>query len=75
MDSNFSKRKLLLSRSKSLSLIVCDSRSEIYSIYPNKFVQMDEKRIHVLNTLFAQPETYILACVISFFTTSDAYTK
>lgn len=50
-------------------------RSEIYSIYPNKFVQMDDKRIYVLNTLFAQPETYILACVTSFFTTSESYTK
>ncbi|XP_017484723.1 PREDICTED: cytosolic purine 5'-nucleotidase-like, partial [Rhagoletis zephyria] len=47
--------------------------SEIYSMYPNKFVQLDENRIYVLNTLFNQPETYLLACVIDFFSNSPHY--
>ncbi|KPM05513.1 cytosolic purine 5'-nucleotidase-like protein [Sarcoptes scabiei] len=49
--------------------------SEIYAIYPNKFVQLDESRIYVLNTLFAQPETYLLACVIDFFSNSPDYVR
>lgn len=49
--------------------------SEVYSIYPNKFIQLDEPRIYVLNTLFNQPETYLLACVIDFFNSSPNYTK
>ena len=50
-------------------------RSEIYSMYPNKFVQLDENRIYVLNTLFNQPETYLLACVIDFFSNSANYVR
>lgn len=42
-------------------------RSEIYDVYPNKFVHLDES-ILVLNTLFDLPETYLLACVIDYFT-------
>ncbi|KAH9403905.1 Cytosolic purine 5'-nucleotidase [Tyrophagus putrescentiae] len=49
--------------------------SEIYSMYPNKFVQLDENRIYVLNTLFNQPETYLLACVIDFFSNSPHYVR
>lgn len=30
-------------------------RSEIGDLYPNKFVNLDEKRIYVLNTLFHLP--------------------
>ncbi|RWS02534.1 cytosolic purine 5 -nucleotidase-like isoform x3, partial [Dinothrombium tinctorium] len=48
--------------------------SEIYNIYPNKFVLMDENRIAVLNTLFTQPETYLLACVIDYFSNSPEFT-
>jgi 5'-nucleotidase len=49
-------------------------QSEIYALYPNKFVQLDENRIYVLNTLFNLPETYLLACLIHFFTSSKEYT-
>ncbi|KAI2803130.1 Cytosolic purine 5'-nucleotidase [Blomia tropicalis] len=49
--------------------------SEIYAMYPNKFVQLDENRIYVLNTLFNQPETYLLACVIDFFSNSPNYVR
>lgn len=44
-------------------------------MYPNKFVQLDENRIYVLNTLFNQPETYLLACVIDFFSNSPNYVR
>lgn len=50
-------------------------RSEIYAFYPNKFVQLDENRIYIMNTLFALPETYLLACVIDFFSNSPNYVR
>lgn len=49
--------------------------SEIGDLYPNKFVNLDEKRIYVLNTLFHLPETYMLACLIDYFTTSKEYER
>ncbi|KAI1303093.1 Cytosolic purine 5'-nucleotidase [Halotydeus destructor] len=49
--------------------------AEIYSLYPNKFVQMDDARIHVLNTLFDQTETYLLACIIDFFSNRPEYQR
>lgn len=48
------------------------SSAELYSVYPNKFVQMDESRIYVLNTLFNQPETYLLACVVDYFSSKSS---
>ncbi|XP_046659094.1 cytosolic purine 5'-nucleotidase isoform X2 [Homalodisca vitripennis] len=49
--------------------------NEVYELYPNKFLQLDESRVYVLNTLFNLPETYLLACLIDFFTNSAQYTK
>lgn len=49
--------------------------SEIFSIYPNKFVQMNDSRIYVLNTLFNQPETCALAQVINYFSTNEDYDR
>ncbi|XP_018917824.2 cytosolic purine 5'-nucleotidase isoform X5 [Bemisia tabaci] len=49
--------------------------SQIYELYPNKFLQLDESRVYVLNTLFNLPETYLLACLIDFFTNSPQYTR
>lgn len=49
--------------------------SEIYALYPNKFIPLDESRVYVLNTLFNLPETYLLACLMDFFTNSPQYTK
>ncbi|CAG7717894.1 unnamed protein product [Allacma fusca] len=43
-------------------------QSEVYELYPNKFLALDESRVYVLNTLFNLPETYLLACLIDFFT-------
>lgn len=49
--------------------------SEIFNIYPNKFVQMNDSRIYVLNTLFNQPETCVLALVIDYFSTNADYDR
>ncbi|XP_031622776.1 cytosolic purine 5'-nucleotidase isoform X2 [Contarinia nasturtii] len=49
--------------------------SQVYELYPNKFLKLDESRVYVLNTLFNLPETYMLACLIDFFTNSPEYTR
>ena len=41
--------------------------------YPNKFIKLDDSRIYVLNTLFNLPETYLLSCLVEFFTNSPDY--
>lgn len=48
---------------------------EITRLYPNKYVQLDENRMYVLNTLFNIPETYMIACMIDFFTSKTDYVK
>ena len=50
-------------------------RAEIGEIYPNKFLQLDDSRIYVLNTLFNLPETYLLACIVDYFTNHPEYTR
>ncbi|XP_026683241.1 cytosolic purine 5'-nucleotidase-like isoform X4 [Diaphorina citri] len=49
--------------------------SQVYELYSNKFLQLDESRVYVLNTLFNLPETYLIACLINFFTNSPEYTS
>lgn len=49
-------------------------QSQVYELYPNKFLLLDESRVYVLNTLFNLPETYLLACLVDFFTNSPEYT-
>jgi len=49
--------------------------SEIAEKYPNKFLQLDDSRIYVLNTLFNLPETYLLACIVDYFTNHAQYTR
>lgn len=49
--------------------------SEIFNIYPNKFVQMNDSRIYVLNTLFNQPETCVLAQVIDYFSNHSEFDR
>nr|KAG5695822.1 hypothetical protein BaRGS_013420 [Batillaria attramentaria] len=46
---------------------------ELEELYPNKFVHFDESRFYVLNTLFNLPETYMLACIIDFFTAKQEF--
>ncbi|KAL5021491.1 hypothetical protein ScPMuIL_000646 [Solemya velum] len=48
---------------------------EVLSLYPNKFVQLDDNRLYVLNTLFNLPETYMLACLMDYFATTQEYTR
>lgn len=48
---------------------------EIRSLYPNKFIQINESRIFILNTLFNLPETYLLACLVDYFSNAEGYTK
>ncbi|KAH9630506.1 hypothetical protein HF086_000719 [Spodoptera exigua] len=49
--------------------------SQVYELYPNKFLTLDESRVYVLNTLFNLPETYLIACLIDYFTNSPQYTR
>ncbi|KAF8790224.1 Cytosolic purine 5'-nucleotidase like protein [Argiope bruennichi] len=49
------------------------NRSEIYNLYPNKFIQHHDNRIYILNTLFNLPEAYLLACLVDYFTNSSEY--
>ena len=56
-------------------LLIIIHSSEIYVTYPNKFLQLDESRVYVLNTLFNLPECYLLACLIDFFTRSNNYDR
>ena len=46
---------------------------EINERYPNKFIQLSEKRIYVYNTLFNLPEIYLLAGIIEYFIRSPDY--
>ncbi|XP_076461299.1 cytosolic purine 5'-nucleotidase-like isoform X2 [Babylonia areolata] len=48
-------------------------RTEIAELYPNKFIQLDDSRLYVLNTLFNLPETYMLACIIDYFTSKTEF--
>ncbi|EYC32967.1 hypothetical protein Y032_0002g536 [Ancylostoma ceylanicum] len=48
--------------------------SEIEEMYPNKYLQLSESRVFVLNTLFNLPETHLLAYLIDFFDTHPDYT-
>lgn len=49
--------------------------SEIYKLYPNKYLNYDDSRIYVLNTLFCLPEIYLLASLINYFTISPNYSR
>lgn len=48
-------------------------REEISLKYPNKFLQLDDSRIYVYNTLFNLPEIYLLSCVMDFFLNNPEY--
>lgn len=49
--------------------------NEIAEKYPNKFLQLEDSRIYVLNTLFNLPETYLLACIVDYFTNHAEYKR
>ncbi|XP_062138579.1 cytosolic purine 5'-nucleotidase isoform X2 [Drosophila sulfurigaster albostrigata] len=48
---------------------------QVYELYPNKFLKLDESRVYVLNTLFNLPETYLLACLVDFFNHSSEFVR
>ncbi|XP_036368203.1 cytosolic purine 5'-nucleotidase isoform X2 [Octopus sinensis] len=50
-------------------------QNEIARLYPNKFLQLNDNRCYVLNTLFNLPETYMLACIVDYFSHRKDYEK
>ena len=48
-------------------------REELSLKYPNKFIQLDDSRIYVYNTLFNLPEIYLLSCVMDYFLNNSEY--
>ncbi|XP_071090356.1 cytosolic purine 5'-nucleotidase-like [Haliotis cracherodii] len=48
---------------------------EIQALYPSKFVQMDEHRFRIFNTLYELPVLYIMACLVDFFCNNEEYTR
>lgn len=72
MNSYNLKKNIILDIFKKINIFY---RSQVYELYPNKFLQLDESRVYVQNTLFNLPETYLLACLIDFFTNSPEYTR
>lgn len=48
---------------------------EVIEYYPNRFIQLDDNRCYVLNTLFHLPETYMMACLVDYFSNCDNYQK
>ncbi|XP_055280719.1 cytosolic purine 5'-nucleotidase [Moschus berezovskii] len=58
------------------SQVAAQKRPETREQYPNKFIQRDDtERFYILNTLFNLPETYLLACLVDFFTNCPRYTS
>ncbi|EHH22426.1 hypothetical protein EGK_05687, partial [Macaca mulatta] len=52
------------------------SEAEIWSFYPNKFIQRDDLQcFHILNALFNLPETYLCACLVDFSSGCSRYTN
>ncbi|KAJ3605207.1 hypothetical protein NHX12_027257 [Muraenolepis orangiensis] len=52
------------------------AREAINSYYPNRFIQRDDiDRFYTLNTLFNLSETYLYACLVSFFNRARRYTN
>ncbi|XP_062570936.1 cytosolic purine 5'-nucleotidase-like isoform X2 [Saccostrea cucullata] len=48
---------------------------DLHQIYPNRFVQRDDQRFRIFNTLYDLPIIYILACLVDFFTNHSDYTS
>lgn len=71
LDKVYKKVEYLVNLSPPLAL--CSH--QVYELYPNKFLKLDESRVYVLNTLFNLPETYLLACLVDFFTNSKDFVR
>ncbi|CAK9298872.1 unnamed protein product [Gordionus sp. m RMFG-2023] len=48
---------------------------EISKLYPNKFINLDENRCYVMNTLFDLPEAYLLTTLVNYFKNNPDYTR
>lgn len=48
---------------------------DLHKIYPNRFVQRDEQRFKIFNTLYDLPIIYLLACLVDFFSNHSDYTS
>ncbi|XP_064599743.1 cytosolic purine 5'-nucleotidase-like [Liolophura sinensis] len=48
---------------------------QIHQFYPNKFVNRDEKRFRIFNTLYELPIIYVLACLVNYFSNNPEYTQ
>ncbi|VDK38908.1 unnamed protein product [Taenia asiatica] len=51
------------------------SNEKIGELYPNRFIKYEKDRIRVMSTLFDLPEIYLLACIIHYMHSNDAYIK
>lgn len=49
------------------------SANEIEELYPNKFLNLNEQRVYVLNTLFNLSETHLVAQIIDYFDNKSEY--
>ncbi|KAK0053983.1 cytosolic purine 5-nucleotidase [Biomphalaria pfeifferi] len=49
--------------------------ADIRVLYPTMFVQMDETRFRIFNTLYELPLIYILACLIDYFNNNTEYNQ
>ncbi|XP_052225406.1 cytosolic purine 5'-nucleotidase-like isoform X3 [Dreissena polymorpha] len=49
--------------------------TDIHEMYPNKFVQLDENRFRIFNTLYELPIMYVLACVVDLFCHDPEYIR
>uniref|UniRef100_T1IIX9 Cytosolic purine 5'-nucleotidase n=1 Tax=Strigamia maritima TaxID=126957 RepID=T1IIX9_STRMM len=45
---------------------------DVYTLYPNKFIQLEEQRFR-LKSIITLLETYLLACLVDYFTNSPDY--
>ena len=55
-------------------MIPSNYRSEVRNRYTNKYVQFDDSRFFILNTLFNLPECYLYACLVDFFEHAAGFT-
>lgn len=43
------------------------NRDQMLKYYPNRYINFDESRIYILDTLFSLPEICLLACLINYY--------
>ncbi|PAV84722.1 hypothetical protein WR25_10143 [Diploscapter pachys] len=53
----------------------CLTPAQVSELYPNKYLQLSENRVFVLNTLFNLPEVHMLALLIDFFDNNPEFER